>query len=124
MATTIYNSDQIMNLSNVELIQVNEINDYKTISLMKKEKFKWIEVPFDGKFVSFEDFAKSEAKYFVHLKDGLYINVSKIVLVEREKVENTIDTFDVSIHLNSGEPFVIRGTSLFYELMLRRMREG
>lgn len=120
----VYNSDQIINIGAVEVIKVEKENDFFNISILKRTKFKWVEIKIDEKFASVDAFLGRHASKFLNVKDELYINVSKILFVQREKVAETIDTIDVTIHLVNGEPFAIRTTSLYYELVMRRMREG
>ncbi len=120
----VYNSDQIINIGAVEVIKVEKENDYFKISVLKRTKFKWDAIEINEKFASVDAFLGRHASKFLNIKDELYINVSKILFVQREKVEDTIDTIDVTIHLVNGEPFAVRTTTLFYELVMRRMREG
>lgn len=120
----IYNNNQIINIGAVEAIKVEKENDYVKVSILKRTKFKWDSLIIDQKFASVEGFLEKHSSKFLNIKDELYINVSKILFVERQQVENTIDTIDITIHLSSGEPFALRTTSSFYELIMRRMREG
>lgn len=120
----IYNNNQIINIGAVEVIKVEKENDYIKVSVLKRTKFKWESLVIDQKFASVEGFLEKHSSKFLNIKDELYINISRILFIERQPVENTIDTFDITIHLSSGEPFALRTTSSFYELIMRRMREG
>ena len=120
----IYNNNQIINIGAVEVIKVEKENDYIKVSVLKRTKFKWESLVIDQKFASVEGFLEKHSSKFLNIKDELYINISRILFVERQPVENTIDTLDITIHLSSGEPFALRTTSSFYELIMRRMREG
>ena len=114
----------IINIDNVEVMKVRATNDYLTLCILKKEKFSWKEYKLNEKFASLEHFMKNYTNKFISIKNDTYVNIAKIMFIEKIEVPNTINTLDLKIHLISGEPFVIRANSSTYDLMVRRLREG
>jgi hypothetical protein len=116
-------NNQIVNIENIDILKVTEINDYVQVSIMKKEKFKLKELTIDLKYESVEKFDADFNKRYIGIGDNLYIKLDKILMIDMVRVEDTIHSVDMTIHMVVGEPFSMRTTDSTYDRFLRRLRE-
>ena len=116
-------NNQIINIDNIDILKVTEVNDHVILSIMKKEKFKLKELPISLKYETVEKFDPEFNKKYIGIGDHLYIKLDKILLIDMERVEDTIHSVDMTIHMVTGEPFSLRTTDSTYDRFLRRMRE-
>lgn len=119
----ITSNNQIINLDEINLIEVKKVNDYFQFTILKREKFKYREIPVSVKYSSMDVFDPEFSKKFMPIGNDQYVRINRIMLIEQVAVEDTIHTVDLVIHFNSGEPFIMRTQTATYELFLRRLRE-
>ena len=116
-------NNQIINIDELNLVEVKKVNDYVQVTILKKEKFKYIEIPVSVKYSSIEDFDPEFYQKFIEVNNDQYVKLNRVMLIELNAVEDTIHTVDLTIHFCSGEPIIMRTTSSVYDLFLRRIRE-
>ena len=61
----ITSNNQIINLDEINLIEVKKVNDYFQFTILKREKFKYREIPVSVKYSSMDEFDSEFSKKFI-----------------------------------------------------------
>lgn len=112
---------QLINTEEINLIEVEKVNDYLKVSILKKEKFKYKAIAIDKKYSSISEFDPEFSKNYFNIDNNRYVKINKIMMIERKLVQETVQTIDITIHFTSNEPLIFRANNGKFDELTKRM---